>query len=263
VCNDARARALQSRLTIITQTTRVSRTRAFVSTKSSRAAHDRRGSDRPANGERKTCTACGEIARFEERYVVGRRGVTMSEPAWVCAGCAAETFVRRREAKVSGGAGGGDARADAHDGRLGEIRELRRVLGDIRSHAGALRDEPGATRRRAQPFLEALTHAQLVSVIAADDRARLVAVNAAASALTGIPRDMLLTMTVRDLFTAQPQRFDRSWQRFVERGEFSGVCRLRQRAGRLVTVECVAGANVIPGLHVGTLASRRLLRSLL
>ena len=115
-------------------------------------------------------------------------------------------------------------------------------------------------RGRAPSALERLTQSPLVSVLAIDNDGRWIEANAPACALTGYSRDELRKMTVTDLFAEHHTRFDRSWQRFLYHGHFVGECRLRQQSGQLITVECVASANLMPGVHVGTLASRRMLQ---
>ena len=54
---------------------------------------DRRGPNRPANGDRRPCPSCGGMMRFREWYVVTHARVTVTLPAWVCS-CGDETFVR-------------------------------------------------------------------------------------------------------------------------------------------------------------------------
>jgi PAS domain S-box-containing protein len=208
------------------------------------------------------CASCANTTRFEERYVVARDGVSAWEPAWICRLCGAETFVRD-----------GDAAAPANrpqrryvlagaKSRIDELRELRRILSNIRRQAQAQRQSAIAMRGRSHSLLEPLVHSALVSVMATDDRARYIDANAAACAITGYSRDELVTMTVANLFTEHQDRFDRSWQRFLNRGHFVGACRLRQRSGHLISVECIASANVMPGIHVATLASRRMLQTI-
>jgi PAS domain S-box-containing protein len=170
-----------------------------------------------------------------------------------------EIFVRHQ---AGGSHGDPDCRYEAADrtSRVDELHELRRVLGDIRRRAQAQRELAIAMRGRTPSVLERLTQSPLVSVLAIDNDGRWIEANAPACALTGYSRDELRTMTVTDLFTEHHTRFDRSWQRFLCRGHFVGECRLRQHSGQLITVECVASANLMPGVHVGTLASRRMLQ---
>ena len=54
---------------------------------------DRRGPNRPADGERRLCPSCGEVMRFLEWYEVTHDRETVTLPAWVCS-CGNETFVR-------------------------------------------------------------------------------------------------------------------------------------------------------------------------
>ena len=54
---------------------------------------DRRGPNRPANGERRPCPSCGGMMRFLEWYEVTHARVTVTLPVWVCS-CGDETFVR-------------------------------------------------------------------------------------------------------------------------------------------------------------------------
>jgi PAS domain S-box-containing protein len=204
--------------------------------------------------------ACGNTARFEERYMVARRGLTIREPAWVCRRCGDETFVRRRRgaahsrtAAIRRGLAG-----RGHD----ELRELRRVLNDIRARNEGRRGAATAIRKRLHPLLEEVAGGLFVSVLAADGAGRLLDANPAACALIGLPRADLLNRSVADLFCEDRQRFGGAWRRFLTTGGFAGACRLRQASGAFVTVECVASAHVLPGVHVATLASRRMLQSL-
>jgi PAS domain S-box-containing protein len=199
--------------------------------------------------------------RFEERYVVAHDGTSLWEPAWVCRRCGIETFVRH-EADGSHNQPERRYPPPGATSRIDELHALRRILADIRRRAQAQRESAIAMRGRTQPLLERIARSPLVSVLVADNDARWIEANAPACALTGYSRDELLRMTVTDLFTEHHNRFDRSWQRFLGRGHFVGACRLRQHSGQLITVECVASTNVMPGLHVGTLASRRMLQTI-
>ena len=232
-----------------------------MSTAIGRTPHDRRGWNRPSNGERGTCASCGNTTRFEERYIVARNGVPEWDPAWVCPRCGAETYVRNRTAVADHASERRYPPAGASTSRIDELRELRRVLTGIRRRAQAQQDLAIAMRGRVQPTLEQLTRSSLVSVLATNDQARWIDANGPACALTGYSRDELLTMSVMDLFT-EATRFDRTWQRFLGHGHFVGACRLRQSSGCVITVECVANTNVMPGIHIGTLASRRMLQTI-
>ena len=63
------------------------------SSKQDSSHDDRRGCNRPANGDKRPCPACGAMMRFREWYVVTHAGVTVTLPAWVCS-CGDETFAR-------------------------------------------------------------------------------------------------------------------------------------------------------------------------
>jgi PAS domain-containing protein len=236
---------------------RVVRARIAVSTA---PLHDRRGPDRPAHGDRRACSECGNAARFEERYFVVRSGLSIREPAWVCGSCSREWFVRRLSRRSRGARAAGAANAPGRRPRGADLRELQRVLADIR--ARAQREGAADARGRAASIAGEIARGELVSVVAVDEATRIVAVNSAACVLIGVSRELLVNMPVRVFCAAPPRRFDRVWRRFVETGRFDGPCRLRQRSGALISVECVASANVVPGVHVGALASRRLLQSL-
>ena len=90
-----------------------------------------------------------------------------------------------------------------------------------------------------------------VPVLVADDAARYVAVNAAASDLTGYAEDELLALSVNDL-TPVPHGVDfkRLWMDFVRTEQQQGQYEIRRRDGSIVLVTYVAYANVAPGLHV-------------
>jgi hypothetical protein len=45
-------------------------------------------------------------------------------------------------------------------------------------------------------------------------------------------------------------------------GHFRGRCQLRRKTGERIAVECLADANIMPGLHVATIAPRRVLRAI-
>jgi len=54
---------------------------------------ERRASNRPMTGDRRSCRACGDVMRFYERYVVSRGASSSTQPAWVCR-CGHEEYVR-------------------------------------------------------------------------------------------------------------------------------------------------------------------------
>ena len=58
--------------------------------------HNRRGPERPDNGEARPCHDCGGIMTFHERPLLLHSG--RAEPGWVCRDrrCNAREFVRRQ-----------------------------------------------------------------------------------------------------------------------------------------------------------------------
>jgi PAS domain-containing protein len=251
-CSNIGARAFENR-------TRASARSVVVASDTRLSSHDRRGPNRPLNGDRRPCAACGNTARFEERYTVARRGLIVRDPAWVCRRCGDETFVRRRGSAHSRSA---PIRRGLAVRRRDERGELRRALNAIRARNDAMLGPVITARKRLRALLVEVAAGLFVSVLAADSAGRLLDANPAACALIGIPHDDLLHRRLVDLFCGDPQRFGAAWRRFLTAREFAGVCRLRQASGGLVTVECVASAHLLPGVHVATLASRRMLHTL-
>jgi PAS domain-containing protein len=70
-------------------------------------------------------------------------------------------------------------------------------------------------------------------------------------------------MTVWDLTPDDRAGYDRRmWERFKRDGRFEGSYRIRRRTGETVTIRCASSANVVPGLHVSTMAPPRLLEAI-
>jgi PAS domain S-box-containing protein len=141
-------------------------------------------------------------------------------------------------------------------------RLLRRALADIRANAREIGDEsiplPDLARQIASG-----TDESMISVLVVDDNARYVEANAAICALTGYSRAQLLEMTIWDLSAEDVvERGRRVWKRFLRDGRFEGSYRIRRSSGEHVTIRCASAANVVPGLHVATMASPRLLHVL-
>ena len=117
-------------------------------------------------------------------------------------------------------------------------------------------------RREAETILSGLA-ARPVAILIANDRARYVEVNAAASVLTGYTRSELLRMSVWDL-TPQPRKSTgmTAWEGFLRTGEQSGAYPLRRKDGTIVRAAYFATAHVLPNLHLAALATTHLVRSL-
>jgi PAS domain S-box-containing protein len=117
-------------------------------------------------------------------------------------------------------------------------------------------------RREAETILSGLAAAP-VAVLIANDGARYVEVNAAATVLTGYTRSELLRMSVWDL-TPQPERSAgmTAWEGFLRTGEQSGAYPLRRKDGTIVHAAYFATAHVLPNLHLSALTTTHLVRSL-
>jgi PAS domain S-box-containing protein len=111
-------------------------------------------------------------------------------------------------------------------------------------------DAPPAEQLLAQlierfPFTAALV---------ANSEGRYVAVNRAASELTGYGQQELLSLSVWDLTPPAGERdVDVLWRAFLQQREQSGVYTLVTRDGRTVEAPYAARAHVLPGLHLSLL----------
>jgi PAS domain S-box-containing protein len=215
---------------------------------------DRRGPNRPANGDRGTCLSCGGQMRFAERYVVTLMHVTVAHPAWVCC-CGEETYVR----------------PIMHLGRHRAPVERRLVRGlgvpaedllPMRHALAYLREQtpPGlavAMRGRLRQAISQLEYGPLI-ILAADDSGRYIAASDALCGLTGYSQDELLDMHIWDLsVTRNIEKDQRTWRQFLRVGGFVGEYHLRRKTDESIKIPCIAVAHVVPGLHVAAIASRR------
>jgi len=142
------------------------------------------------------------------------------------------------------------------------LRTLRRALADIRATAQDVRDDAATLSDRARHIAKG-TDATMISVLVADDSARFVEANSAICALSGYSREELLAMSIWDLSAEEVvDRGRRAWKRFLRDGRFEGSFRIRRSTGENVTIRCSSAANVVPGLHVSTMAPPRLLHVL-
>ena len=115
-------------------------------------------------------------------------------------------------------------------------------------------------RREAETILAGLADSP-VAILIANDRARYVEVNAAATTLTGYTRSELLRMSVWNLTPEQNRTGGMIlWEAFLRQGEQSGTYRLRRKDGTLVRTTYFATAHVLPGLHLSALATGALVR---
>ena len=196
---------------------------------------------------------CDGVESRPERYPVGAR--PRSEPTldtWnsspdrrVRSGSARAGSARRRGANL--------ARREPPDPapRTCRHRAPRRTAA-IRRHA---------PRLRAQ--IANGTDEAMISVLVADDNAHYIEANSAICALAGYRREQLLQMSIWDLSRrrrrrARPARVEAvSARRPVRR-----PLRIRRSTGDYITLRCSAAANVVPGLHVSTMAPAKLLQVL-
>jgi len=115
----------------------------------------------------------------------------------------------------------------------------------------ALRDlpkGPGKTRlRRAITTLP-------VAALAVDDVAHIVVTNFAVAQLTGYSEQELGCLAVPDITaqTDQPHT-EVLWNAFLTSGQQRGRYDIRRKDGNIVTVDYLAIANAVPGLHLSLL----------
>jgi PAS domain S-box-containing protein len=107
-----------------------------------------------------------------------------------------------------------------------------------------------ASERRLHTLFENTQDA----ILLADDDARYVDANPAASEMTGYGRDELLGKCAWDL-TPLPRLADGNalWRKFIGGGRLAGEYTLVRKDGTAVTAEYRAVANIQPGLHLSVL----------
>ena len=117
-------------------------------------------------------------------------------------------------------------------------------------------EDPNVPRDRLRQLIANLK----VAAIVADDNARIVLVNPAASTLTGYAEQELLRLSVYDI-TGQrdAENMDALWRVFVRLRRQSGRYQIQTRDGGGVQVDYVAVGGIVPGLHLSLLrrVSRR------
>jgi PAS domain S-box-containing protein len=138
------------------------------------------------------------------------------------------------------------------------IQDLRVALASVDSTATADR----VLRAQAGALMRALGRLP-VAILVANNHARYVEANRAATLLTGYSRHELLERSVWDI-TPPALRSDgrRQWDAFLKRGELSGRYTLKPKAGRMIRASFFAAANVLPGLHVSALTTASLIARL-
>jgi PAS domain S-box-containing protein len=136
------------------------------------------------------------------------------------------------------------------------ITGIQRVLAEI----DRVRLSELVLRRRAEAIVSTLEDAP-VAILVADDRARYIDVNAAATTLTGYTRSELLRMSVWDLTPERNRKLGLTlWRAFLRAGEQRGTYRLTRKDGTLVAATYFAVAHVLPNVHLSALATDALVR---
>jgi PAS domain S-box-containing protein len=108
------------------------------------------------------------------------------------------------------------------------------------------------------PELDGLLVRSPIAMLLADDQRRYVDVNEAACALLGLRRAELLEAGVDGLTPAALRgRVPALWDRFLEQGTMQGVYELTDASGRVIRINYVAIARVLPGLHLSCLLTAR------
>lgn len=146
-----------------------------------------------------------------------------------------------------------------------DITAVSSAIADVRSALGKIDRTCTADvvrRHEAEAILVRLAAAP-VAILIANNRARYVDANVAATVLTGYTRAELLRMSVWDL-TPEPHKSTgmTAWEAFLRTGEQSGAYPLRCKDGTVVRAAYFATAHVLPNLHLSALATNHLVRSL-
>jgi PAS domain S-box-containing protein len=123
-----------------------------------------------------------------------------------------------------------------------------------------VRDAQALARAGEEPLvaLRALIDRLSFAALIADDDGAYVLTNAAATRLTGYSTRELSRLWVWDL-TSDPNKHhvETLWRAFIQQRGQRGDYTLVTKAGRVVTAEYAARANVLPHLHVSILGSPR------
>lgn len=138
------------------------------------------------------------------------------------------------------------------------IRALERALAQL-----VLDDAPEAALRQRAELVLAQVADLGVAVLVANDTARYVDANVAATILTGYTRSELLRMSVWDL-TPAPRRGlgQRFWRDFLQRRRMRGRYQIKRKDGTVVTTRYTAVAHVLPGIHISAMSAPALVAEL-
>lgn len=129
------------------------------------------------------------------------------------------------------------------------IRRLERAINALTT----VSPPESVLRARAETLMTLLSSLS-IPILIANNRARYVDVNHAATVLTGYSRAELLRLSIWDL-TPRPNRTTgaRLWRDFLVRGRMTGDYQVRRKDETVVTARYFAVANVLPGVHVSAL----------
>ena len=188
---------------------------------------------------------------FQEQLVVTRAHVTVTRPAWVCA-CGEDRYVRtignitRHGAPV-------ERRLGRRVSLLRTVLDMRHVLAYFRA---ARPSSVMTTRDQIRLATSELTRIPQISLLAADGSGHFIAANEAMGRLTAYSQNELLQVSIWDLAPrGTVESGQRRWRHFLRDGGFEGEYHVRRKTGELIRVLCIAAADVIPGLHIATMAS--------
>jgi PAS domain S-box-containing protein len=132
------------------------------------------------------------------------------------------------------------------------ITQLEHALAELRPQRG--RD---SLRARADSVLSTLAGVNC-AILIANNWGRYVHMNDRAIALTGYSEAELRRSSVWDLTPGVDLTTARQmWREFLKNGRMHGPYVMRHKDGRVIRVEYVAIANVLPGLHVSALLPTR------
>ncbi len=126
---------------------------------------------------------------------------------------------------------------------------LRQVLQQVTEAARRLADDEPSVH-----VLRNLIDSLSVAALVADTHGRYVAVNDAASALTGYSISELAGLSVWQLTpNVNEHEAEVLWRAFLSRGEQHGDYSLVTKDHRVIIAEYAARTDVLPGLHVSLL----------
>jgi PAS domain S-box-containing protein len=124
---------------------------------------------------------------------------------------------------------------------------LRQLVAGARTTATESPDAP-------MQILEGAVAPLHTAALVADDAAKFVLTNAAATALTGYSRDELRRLSMWQLTPGAREREAESlWRAFLQQREQTGAYSICRKSGGQIFVAYAAAAHVLPGLHVSLL----------